>query len=200
MCAWSCRRETIKPSHDCTEPRAQSHQGGPSERKTESTGPKMNSGSFAAHLRNKWWYRRCVCHARWWDAEPPAGRGGGNAGWWRTARGIGRRARAFGNERGGSRQREDAFPWRKGSDVLPVSIIIGGWLTGRRFAPHNSRRPIILPRLPCTNSCITCRHVPPYTVILSPRTDALPRLFGGDYRGLRKTAHTHAVCISLTWQ
>ena len=34
-----------------------------SERKTESTASKMNSGSFAAHLRNKWWYRRCVCHA-----------------------------------------------------------------------------------------------------------------------------------------
>lgn len=26
---------------------------GPSERKTESTSSKMNSGSFAAHLRNK---------------------------------------------------------------------------------------------------------------------------------------------------
>jgi len=56
---------------------------------------------------------------------------------------------------------------RKGSDVLPVSIIIGGWLTGRRFAPHNSRRPIILPRLPCTNSYITRRHVLPHRYIIT---------------------------------
>lgn len=56
---------------------------------------------------------------------------------------------------------------REGSDVLPVSIIIGGWLTGRRFAPHNSRRPIILPCLPCTNSYITSRHVLPRRYIIT---------------------------------
>ena len=55
----------------------------------------------------------------------------------------------------------------EGSDVLPVSIIIGGWLTGRRFAPHNSRRPIILPRLPCTNSYITCSLVLPSLYIIT---------------------------------
>lgn len=37
----------------CAEQRAHWHQDGLSERKTESTGAKMNSGSFAAHLRNK---------------------------------------------------------------------------------------------------------------------------------------------------
>lgn len=43
----------IKRWRVCAEYRAHCHQNGLSERKTESTGPKMNSGSFAAHLRNK---------------------------------------------------------------------------------------------------------------------------------------------------
>lgn len=148
----------------------------------------MNSGSFAAHLRNKWWYRRCVCHARWWDAEPPAGWGkkrggvGCNAGFRERASGT------AGVDHGQGRTR-----WRrKGSDVLPVSIIIGGWLTGRRFAPHNSRRPIILPRLPCTNSYITCRHVLPYRYIIA-RTDAPPLLF----ERLSRIAENRAYACSL---
>lgn len=98
----------------------------------------------------------------------------------------------FGYERRVDHGRGGRVGWRKGSDVLPVSIIIGGWLTGRRFAPHNSRRPIILPRLPCTNSYITCRHVPPYRYIIAPMHH---HSFSDDYRGLRKTAHTRAVCI-----
>lgn len=124
----------------------------------------MNSGSFAAHLRNKWWYRRCVCHARWWDAEPPAGRG------WKRGVGKGLQRGLLGTNGGrwiAAEDRERTRCERKGSDVLPVSIIIGGWLTGRRFAPHNSRRPIILPRLPCTNSYITRRHVLPHRYIIT---------------------------------
>jgi len=153
----------------------------------------MNSGSFAAHLRNKWWYRRCVCHARWWDAEPPAGRRGGG-----SARGDVEGSAARGCNTGFRKRRrtEGWMRWkRKGSDVLPVSIIIGGWLTGRRFAPHNSRRPIILPRLPCTNSYITCRHVLPHRYIIT-RIATHHHTFSSNYRGLRKTARTRAVRIA----
>lgn len=82
---------------------------------------------------------------------------------------------------------------RKGSDVLPVSIIIGGWLTGRRFAPHNSRRPIILPRLPCTNSYITRRHVLPHRYIITQ--NSLPHITT-PFRGLRKTANTRIIRIA----
>lgn len=93
-----------------------------------------------------------------------------------------RQSGVFEGEKGGwwwiPMQREERVCWREGghwggreagrvSDVLPVSIIIGGWLTGRRFAPHNSRRPIILPRLPCTNSYVTCRHVLPSLYIIT---------------------------------
>lgn len=116
--------------------------------------------------------------------------GGGNTG--SVARGCNALLETNGERRIAAEDRGRTRWERKGCDVLPVSIIIGGWLTGRRFAPHNSRRPIILPRLPCTNSCITRRHVLPHRYIITQ--NSLPHTITS-FRGLRKTARTHTGCI-----
>lgn len=106
--------------------------------------------------RQRWWRRR---RRRWRNTRGPGIRGWNGDGGGSDA-----------ERREGPLEGRRPLGWQRGwegSDVLPVSIIIGGWLTGRRFAPHNSRRPIILPRLPCTNSYITCRHVLPRLYIIT---------------------------------